>query len=136
MQVLLCKPHVDEGFPSENICGAAIVDKDSTYVVSCEVDRISANVGTDDKGIVVWIVLKPEVGFGKCDWDMGPRGAEMFAFAYVRDCAEYSFLCHFISCPCSLDPLEMALMTFTMPPTGSLALSGTVPGPSFGGGGR
>ena len=54
-------------------------------------DRISANVGANDEGVVVWVVLKPEVGFGKCDWDMGPRSAEMFAFAHMRDCVEVFF---------------------------------------------
>ena len=63
MQVLLCEPHSYEALSSEDICRAAIVDKDSTYVVSREVDRISTNVGADDEGVVVWVVLKPELGF-------------------------------------------------------------------------
>ena len=37
------------------------------------------------------IVLKPEVSFGEGNWDMGLGGAEMFAFADVRDCAEVFF---------------------------------------------
>jgi hypothetical protein len=36
----------------------------------------------------VWVVLKPEVGFGKHDWDVGPGSAEMFTFAHMRDGAE------------------------------------------------
>ena len=48
-------------------------------------DKVSANVGADDEGVIVWVVLKPKVGFGKCDWDMGPRGAEMFAFARLEN---------------------------------------------------
>ena len=83
MQVLLCEPHLDEALPSENICGAAVIDKDSTHVVSREVNRISANICANDEGVVVWVVLKPEVGFKKCNWDMGPRGAEVFAFAHM-----------------------------------------------------
>jgi len=55
------------------------------------VDRISANVGANDEGVVVWVVLKPEVGFGKCDRDMGPWSAEMLAFAHMRDGAEVFF---------------------------------------------
>ena len=54
-------------------------------------DKVSANVGADDEWVVVWVVLKPEVGFGKCDWNMGPRGVEMFAFAHVGDCVEIFF---------------------------------------------
>ena len=47
------------------------------------VRRWSANVCANDEGVVVWVVLKPEIGFGKCNWDMGPRGAEVFAFAHM-----------------------------------------------------
>ena len=75
----------------ENVCGAAIVDKDPTYVVSREVYRISSNVCTNDEGIIVRVMLKPQVGFGAGYWDVRPSGAEMFAFADVRDCAEVFF---------------------------------------------
>ena len=44
---------------------------------------ILANIGTNDEGVVVWVVLKPEVSFRERDWDMGPRGAEVLAFAYM-----------------------------------------------------
>ena len=37
------------------------------------------------------VVLEPKVGFGEGNWDMGPGGAEMFAFADMRDCAEVFF---------------------------------------------
>ena len=37
------------------------------------------------------IVLKPEVSFGEGNWVVGPGGAEMFAFADVRDGAEVFF---------------------------------------------
>ena len=37
------------------------------------------------------IVLKPEVGFGEGDWDMGPGSAEMLAFADMQDGAEVFF---------------------------------------------
>jgi hypothetical protein len=67
--------------PSENICGAAVVHKDLTYVISREVYRVSANVCMDNMGIVVWAVLKPEVGFREGNWDVRPGSAEMFAFA-------------------------------------------------------
>ena len=88
MQVLLCEPHVHEALPCENVCGAAVVNKDLTYAISREVYRVSANICTDDKGVVVWVVLKPEVGFGEGDWDVRPGSAEMLAFAHVRDYAE------------------------------------------------
>ena len=91
MQVLLCKPHLHEALPSENICRAAVVNKDPTYVVSREVYRIAANVCMDDKRVVMWVVLKPKVGFGEGDWDVRPRSAEMFAFADMRDGAEVFF---------------------------------------------
>ena len=39
----------------------------------------------------MWVVLKPEVGFGEGDRDMGPRSAEMLAFVDVRDSAEVFF---------------------------------------------
>ena len=91
VQVVLCESHLDEPLPSENICGASIVNKVSTNVISHEVYRISANICADDEGVVVWLVLKPEVGFGKCDWDVGPGSVELFAFAHMRDCAEVFF---------------------------------------------
>ena len=60
-------------------------------MVSREVYRISTNVCTDDKRVVMWVVLKPEVGFGEGDWDVRPRSAEIFAFADMRDGAEVFF---------------------------------------------
>ena len=60
---MFCKPHLDEALPSNNICGAAVVDKDSAHIVSSEVHRILSDVGTNDEGVVVRVVLKPEVGF-------------------------------------------------------------------------
>ena len=74
--------------PVENIRGAAIVDENPTNVISREVYRISANVCTDNKGVVVWVVLKPEVSFGEGDWDVRPGSAEVLAFADMRDSAE------------------------------------------------
>ena len=91
MQVLLCEPLLHEALPSENIYGAGVVKKDPTYVISREVYKISPNICTDNKGVVVWVVLKPEVSFGECDWDVGLGSAEMLAFARVRDCAEVFF---------------------------------------------
>ena len=69
--------------PNNDSCGAAIVNKDSTHVVIGEVYRVPANVGADDERVVVRVVLKPKVGFGERDWDMGPRGAEVLAFALM-----------------------------------------------------
>ena len=68
-----------------------MVHKDLTYVVSREVYIISANVCTDNKGVVVWVVLKPEVSFGEGNWDVGPGSAEMLAFADMRNGAEVFF---------------------------------------------
>ena len=39
----------------------------------------------------MWVVLKPEVGFGECDRNVGPGSAEMLAFADMRDGAEVFF---------------------------------------------
>ena len=91
MEVLFCEPHLHEALPSKDIRGAAIIDEDPTNVVSREVYRISTNVCLYDQGVVMWIVLKPEVGFGEGDRDMGPRSAEMLAFADMRDDAEVFF---------------------------------------------
>ena len=77
--------------PSNDVYGASVVNKDSTHVVSGEVYRVPANVGADDERVVVRVVLKPKVGFGERDWDMGPRGAEVFAFAHMRDSVEVFF---------------------------------------------
>jgi len=67
--------------PSEDVCGAAVVNEDPTYVVSREVYIISANVCPDNKRVVVWVMLKPEIGIGEGDREVGPGSAEMFAFA-------------------------------------------------------
>ena len=69
--------------PSDNVCGAAVVDKDSAHIVSSEVHGILSDVGTNDEGVVVRVVLKPEISLGERDWNMGPRGVEVFAFANV-----------------------------------------------------
>ena len=37
------------------------------------------------------IVLKSEVSIGEGNWDVGPGGAEMFAFADMRDSVEVFF---------------------------------------------
>ena len=39
----------------------------------------------------MWVVLRPEVGFGEGNWDMGPRSTKMLAFAHMRDSAEVFF---------------------------------------------
>jgi len=91
VQVLLCEPHLYEALPGEYIRGATVIDEDLTNVISREVYRISANVCTDNKGVVVWVVLKPEVSFGEGDWDVRPGSAEMLAFADMRDSAEVFF---------------------------------------------
>ena len=122
--------------PSDNVCGAAVVDKDSAHIVSSEVHGILSDVGTNDEGVVVRVVLKPEISLGERDWNMGPRGVEVFAFAYMQDRVKVFFPLPLHLVYRSFDPPEMALITFTMPLAGSLALSGTWPGSSFGGGGR
>ena len=74
MQVLFCQPHLDEALPGDNVYRAAIIDEDATYIISYEVHGVFADVGSDDEGIIVWVVLKPEVGSGERDWDMGTKG--------------------------------------------------------------
>ena len=91
VQVLFYQPHLDEALPGDDVCRAAINVEDTSYVVSCEVHRVFADVGLDDEGVIMRVVLKPEVSSGECDLDMGPRGAEMFAFAHLRDSAEVFF---------------------------------------------
>ena len=91
MEVLFCEPHLHEALPGEDICGAAIIDQNPTNVVSSEVHRISSNVCLNDKGVVMRVVLKPEVGFGEGDRDMVPGSVEMLAFADMRDGAEVFF---------------------------------------------
>ena len=83
MQVLFYQPHLDEALPSDDICGAATVDENSTHVVSSKLRRVPTNVGADDEGVVVRVMLKPEVGFGECNWNMGPRGAKVLAFTHM-----------------------------------------------------
>ena len=91
MEVLFCEPHHHEALPGEDIRGAAMIDENRANVVPHEVFRISTNVCSYDKGIVMWIVLKPKVSFGEGDRDMGPRSAEMLAVADMRDSAEVFF---------------------------------------------
>ena len=52
-------------------------------MISYEVYGVLADVGLDDEGVVMWAVLKPEVSFGECDWDMGPGGTEVLAFVHM-----------------------------------------------------
>ena len=77
--------------PVEIIRRSTIVDENPTNVISREVYRIFANVCTDNKGIVVWVVLKPEVSFEKGDWDVRLGSAEMHAFIAMGDGAEVFF---------------------------------------------
>ena len=91
VQVLLCEPHLDKTLPGEDICGAAVVDEDLTNVVSREVHGVSSDVCSDDEGIIVRVMLKPKIGFGEGNWDVGPGCAKMFPFADVRDYAEVFF---------------------------------------------
>jgi len=77
--------------PGEDVCGAAVVDEDPTNIVSCEVHGIFSDVCSNDEGIIVRVVLKSKVGFGEGNWDVGPRGAEIFAFANMRHCVEVFF---------------------------------------------
>ena len=91
MQVLFCQAHLDKALPGDDVCGATIIDKDATYVIFGEVHGVFADVCADDEGDVMWVVSKSEVGFGECDWDVGPGGAEMLAFAHMRDGVEVFF---------------------------------------------
>ena len=86
-----CETHLHEALPSQDIRGAAIVDEDPTNIISREVYKIFPNVCSNDEGIIVWVMLEPEVGFGEGNWDVGPGGAEVFAFTDVRDGAEVFF---------------------------------------------
>ena len=65
VEVFLCEPHLDKTLPGEHICGAAVVDEDPTNVIPIEVHGISTNVCSNYEGIIVRIVLKPEVNFGE-----------------------------------------------------------------------
>ena len=91
MEVLFCEPHLYEALPGDDIRGAAIIDEYPTNVVPREVYIISTNVCLYDKGVVMRIVLKPEVSFAEGDQDMGPRSEEMLAFADMRDGVEVFF---------------------------------------------
>jgi len=86
-----CETHLHEALPGQDIRGAAIVDEDPTNIISREVYRIFPNVCSNDEGIIVRVLLKPEVGFGEGNWDVGLGGAEMFAFVDVRDGVEVFF---------------------------------------------
>ena len=44
-----------------------------------------------DEGIIVRVMLKPQVGFGEGDWDVRPGSTNMLAFADMRDGAEVFF---------------------------------------------
>ena len=39
----------------------------------------------------MWVVLKPEIGSGEGNWDVGPGSTEMLAFAHMRDGVEVFF---------------------------------------------
>ena len=57
VQVFLCQAHLDEALPSENVCGATVVDEDPTNIVSREMYKIYANVCMNNKGVIVWVML-------------------------------------------------------------------------------
>ena len=84
----------------------------------------------------MWVVLKPEVGFGESDWDVGPGSAEMLAFAHMRDGAEVFFpltlcLVYRLVCPAGdgIDDIHRAS-------NGIIGSFWDCAGFSFGGGGR
>ena len=91
VEVFFCETHLYEALPGQDIRGATIVDEDLTNIISREAYRIFPNVCSNDEGVVLRVVLKPEIGFRESNWDIGPGGAEMFAFADVRDGAEVFF---------------------------------------------
>ena len=67
----------------EDVCGAAIVDENPADIISDKVHGVLADVGMNDEEIIMGVMLKPEVGFGECNWNMGPRGAKVLAFAHM-----------------------------------------------------
>ena len=71
---MFCQPYLDEALPSDNICGAAVVDEDPAHIIFGKVHGILANVGANDEGVVVWVVLMrfaSENVIGT--WDQGVR---------------------------------------------------------------
>ena len=65
VQVLFRQAHLDEALPGDDICRAPIIDEDASYIISGEVHKVFANVGPNDEGVIVGVMLKPEVGFRK-----------------------------------------------------------------------
>ena len=92
VEVLFCEPHLHEALPGEDIRGAAIIDENPTNVVSHEVHRIFSNVCSNDEGIIVRVVLKPEVGFGEGNWDVGPGVRKCLPSPTCETMWRYSFL--------------------------------------------
>jgi hypothetical protein len=75
----------------EDVCGAAIVEQDSPDIVSCEVYRVLANVGPDDEGVIMQVMLQLKICLCEGYRDVRPQGSEVFAFAYMRDGSEVFF---------------------------------------------
>ena len=92
MEVLFCEPHLHEALPGEDIRGAAIVDEDPTNIISREVYIIFPNVCSNDEGIIVWVMLEPEVGFGEGNWDVGPGVRKCLPSQTCETVRRYSFL--------------------------------------------
>ena len=54
--------------------------------------RILANVGPDDEGVVMWVMLQPKICLCEGYRDMRPWGSKVFAFAHVTDGSEVFFV--------------------------------------------
>ena len=92
MEVFLCEPHLDKTLPGEHICGAAIVDEDPTNIISRKVYIIFPNDCSNDEGIIMWVMLEPEVGFGEGNWDVGPGVRKCLPSQTCETVRRYSFL--------------------------------------------
>jgi hypothetical protein len=49
------------------------------------------NVGPDDEGVVMWVMLQPKICLCEGYRDVRPRDSKEFAFTYMRDGSEVFF---------------------------------------------
>lgn len=94
LELVSVKLHSIEGGGEKDVGGAAVVHE---YFCYCP----ASDVGFNDHGVGVWVLLQLEIGAVEGDWDVGPLGVFVGAF-----CG------HVVDAPEVLPPLPLVAVVF------------------------